>query len=248
MFHLQAWTASLDQSTLAGVTALADPAVYTSGFDIAVPDQLPYIGLAYGLGPNITLASLVSPTLRQMFTHRIAPLDVAALPSNVYPIEDFSDAPLALTPDEFLDAYGAESGAGATRMTIAAWLCDGPFRPVTGDIRTVRATASFTDVANVWTAGNIVFDEALPRGTYSVVGMRAESTNLQLARLVFRGFPWRPGVVGRASVGQPEYQLFRYGTMGEFGQFEHNVPPMIEVLANGADTATVLYLDVIKVA
>jgi len=67
------------------------------------------------------------------------------------------------------------------------------------------------------------------------------------ARLVFPGYSWRPGVIGRTSASQPDIEIFRYGKFGVFGEFDHNRPPTVDFFSSSADTSETVYLDLVKV-
>src|SRR5207247_1836789 len=99
-----------------------------------------------------------------------------------------------------------------------------------GAIYTIRATAAVALAASTWVNGALTFSQALPYGTYQVVGMRARGANLAAARLVFVGQPFRPGVAGVNALGNVDPFHFRYGNMGVFGQFDSTVPPTVDCL------------------
>jgi hypothetical protein len=128
------------------------------------------------------------------------------------------------------------------------WLCDAALAQVTGEIFTVKASTSVTLSANQWTNAAITFAQTLPRGRYQVVGMRAKSTGLVAARLVFPGYAWRPGCLGSAAYNNVERPEFRQGRMGVWGEFDHNVPPTVDFLSISADSNPEVWLDLIKIA
>jgi hypothetical protein len=248
-FGLVAWSQSVDTSgVLTPVAALADQSVRVNGNDIIVPTGLQNLIAAYGLGPSITRGQLASPSLRRYLNPEIAPLDVNTLPTPPIGLMQLWDNPILLDAEEALDANFAESGAGAARGTIGAWLADGPIEQVTGDIRTVRVTATTTLIANAWTNAALTFDQTLPAGTYQCVGARFFSTNGQLFRLVFVAGEFRPGGIMMQNASQDDPDVFRYGKMGVWGEFKHNTPPTVDFLANGADTAETGVLDLVKIS
>ena len=134
-----------------------------------------------------------------------------------------------------------------------AWFADGIVAPAAGPVFTIRATGATALAASTWVNVPITFSENLPRGRYQVVGLRAQSTNMVAARLVFVGTgsqgPWRPGVMGTNTDRHLEHPAFRYGPppdLGLFGEFEDTDTPSIDCLANAADAAEVFYLDLIQ--
>lgn len=248
MWAIVGYTESQDSATLVNVAALADQSVRVNGDDIIIPRGLNFLLGAYALGPNVTRAQLLSPSLRRVFNQEIGPIDVAALPTSPVPFNLFAPNILELDEDEALNAQAAEDAAGASRATVLVLLGDGPIEPVTGDLHTVRVTGATTLVANAWTNGALTFDQTLPAGRYQLVGARMRSTNLQAFRFVFIGGTWRPGSIGNALVSDLDIPGQRGGGWGVWGEFEHNTPPTVDFLANGADTAEAGELDLIKVA
>jgi hypothetical protein len=65
------------------------------------------------------------------------------------------------------------------------------------------------------------------------------------ARFVFVGGTYRPGLIGFASSGVQDYDKFRGGNLGIWGEFRHNAPPTVDFLANAGDTAETLELDLV---
>jgi hypothetical protein len=243
--HLAGWTQSQDSAVLVPVTGLADQSILVQGNDLIVPDDLPLIVGLYALGPNLTRAQVTSPSIRRLWTQEIFKLDLSATPTDQLLYNDHSDNPIVLDTDEFLDANMAESAAGASRGTILVWLADLPPQPATGDIRSIRFTSTTAVVANLWSNIPIAFNDSLPAGQYSVVGCMVQSTNMQAFRIVPRGANYRPGFIGVPAKSQREHPLSRFGQMGEWCTFSHNVPPSLDILANGADAAFEGVMDLI---
>jgi len=254
MFTLVGWSQSIDSAVLAAITAIPDPHVRVQGNDVIVPGAQPnspplnaLVG-AFGIGVNITRLQMQSPSLRRILFNEIAPVSIGILPPTVPAWNDMRFAPPILDPEEALDAFIAESGAGATRNSAFAWLADQPIEPVKGDIRTVRVTATTTLTAFQWSNAQLTFDQSLPAGRYQIVGGRMESAGLLAWRCVIVGGLWRPGAIGYATAGLVEPSAFRQGNMGVWGEFNHNTPPTIDYLSGSADTAEAGELDLIKVA
>jgi len=248
MLTTVAFSEAQDSAVLANVAALADQHVRVSGDDIIVPRAVPNIVGVYFLGLNFTLGQVASPSLRRRVNLDIEPGDRLALPlATTKSYLDYSRSPIPLDPEEALNALAAEDGVGAIRTTAGIWLADGPLSPITGDIVTVRATSATALVANVWSNVALTFTQTLPAGRWQVVGFRAQSANMQLARLVFVDGAWRPGVIGTNADNDSDVPIFRRGGVGSFGEFSHNTPPTVDCLANAADATQVFHLDLIKV-
>ncbi len=248
MFTLIAWSESQDSAVLVNTAALADPHVRVSGDDIIVPRGMNRLIGLHAHGVNITLAQLQSPSLRRFVQYQIHPVDVAAEPGSPATALWLADQDVMLDEDEVLNALMAEDAAGASRVTICAWLGDAAPRPVGGDLRTVRATSATAAVANAWTNVAIAFDQALPAGRYAVVGAAMVAANGELFRFVFPGYAWRPGGLGSDVNGDVPAPGQRNGGWGVWGEFDHNTPPTVDILCNAADASQVFYLDLLKTA
>jgi hypothetical protein len=249
MFHTVAWEESIDPgNALVTITAVPDAAIFTSGDDVRVPRQLPFlIGAACMVNDaSLSRAQLQAPSLRSFANLDIEPVvngltfgeqaEVLFHPSN----------PIPLDADESLNAAFLSDPAAAVIHRMVAWLADGPQQPVNGEIFSVRATSSITLAAATWVAGELAFTQTLPVGNYRIVGWRARSTNGVAARLNFRGGSFRPGVPCVNAIGEEDLPVFRYGRCGVFGEFHTNTPPQVEVLGV-TDTAQVHIFDLIRV-
>lgn len=247
MFHTCAYTAS----NAAGATN-ADTAALFDGWATIQNNHFIFqqnyrLLLAYANGASITDARLNTPHYRAVGFPHIWPPDVAALPTSLPAIGDWS-SPYITIPQ--LDEVAAElsNSAGAPEREFALlWLGDGNMSIPQGDIYPLRFTATITAVANTWTRGNITFESSLPSGTYSVVGMDVFGTTLVACRIRFQQYQMLPGCLGRAGQSTKPSQLFRQGNMGEWGRFQNTAQPSIEVLCTAADTAQTGVMDVIKV-
>lgn len=246
-FSLVGWSESQDSATLIIHAALDDQHITIDGDDILVPNFASNLMGYYAIGADLTQAQLSSPSLRAKNLIDIAPFDATAEPEEPSAVHIFPDRAVALVSGEGLRFLAAEDGAGAARQTGFAWLMDQIDAAPGGEVRTVRAQATQTLVANVWTLGTITFDQQLEAGRYAIIGFRAEAAGLVAARLVIPGSAFRPGVVGYDAVNDTENQMFRRGMLGNWGEFEHTFPPQVEFLSVSADTTEVLYLDLVKV-
>ena len=244
-FTTIAFDENQDSATLVNIAALADQHIRVSGDDITVPALNEIVGL-YAVGPSITQVRIDSPSLRILGNIDLEPVDLAAEPVAPPAFHDLRASPRSLDVSESLNALGSEGGA-TTRITVGVWLADRAIQRHVGQFFTVRCTNASTLAANAWTNGELTFSQGLPAGRYRVVGMRAQSAGLQLARLVFIGGAWRPGCIGHDADGDIEEPSFRYGRFGIWGEFEHDTPPSVDFLSNSADTAQVVHLDLEKV-
>jgi hypothetical protein len=231
-------------AALTALAAVPDPHVRVVGNDIIVPGDFKFYWGGTGIGPTMTRAQMSSPSLRRTFLPEIAPIDIgAALPASPRKIILRDDDPLPLDTGEALDAF--ITNTASDRETVLAFLGPGPSKIDTRPSYTMRVTATPTAVAGAWTNGSITFDQALPAGNYDLVGARFRSTNLIAFRFVFVSGTYRPGAIGYASTTSLDYDKFRDGNLGIWGQFKHNTPPTVDFLANAADASFTGELDLV---
>lgn len=245
-FTLVAYSAAAAgiNASLAALPAVADPHVRVVTNDIYVPVDLSSLWGATGIGPTMTRAQLSAPSLRRIFLPEVAPLDVgAALPASPRKVFLYEDSPLKLDGGEALDAL--ITNTASDRETVLVWLGPGPAKLDTRPFYTLRVTAATTLVAGAWTNAAITFDQTLPAGRYDIVGARFRSTNLIAFRFVFVGGTYRPGAIGYAATTSLDYDKFRSGNLGIWGNFAHNAPPTVDFLANAGDTAETGELDLV---
>jgi len=261
---LTAVQASYDEHLSREVKALVVPAV----------NRLVGVIAFHGTGTlagSVTGVRLESPSLRRVF-----PLDIpighptvlgahthtenldAAYTQNAVTApaeaqkpggEFFPSCPLPLDVNEHLEALMTNGALDGARGLIGVWLSDGAIAPVTGEIRTTKATTSFTPVANEWSSSELAFSTTLPTGKYRVVGAKVVAGNTAgLFRLVFVGGVWRPGGILSQSFMEKECFWFRRGQFGAWGEFDQITPPKIEVMEITSVANPDVYLDLIKIA
>lgn len=247
MFTLVTFHETQPPGTLVNVAGLTDPHVRVAADDIYVPDALPFLLAFMVVGDAyITQARLESPSLRRLANVDVCPIDLAPEPSSPPLLNSCLKNPKALEGSEGLNLKA--TGSQAFRTFGLVWLGDGPITPVTGEIFTVKATASATLTAYAWSNAAITFEQTLPRGRYQIVGMKAKSAGLVAARLVIPGYAWRPGCLGCDAYSDVERQEFRRGEFGAWGEFDHDLPPTVDFLSVSADTAEEIWFDLIKIA
>lgn len=248
MFHTCVWSASVDQAALLAIAALADPVLTVSGNNIQVPTATPYLGFVSGIGVNLTRAQLQSPSLRRMFNFEVRPICRSANPLSPMPYVDFMDHAIPLDPGEQLQAWTAEDGAGATRMSVIANLVDKDITPEATPFFTMRATAAATLAAFAWTNAAITLDQILPVGQYAIIGARAESAGLNAFRFVFQNQTPRPGGIGNLSESTLHIPNQRGGGWGVWGTFDNWTIPTVDFFSSTADVAETLAIDLVKIS
>jgi len=260
-FTLVAFSKSTANTTLLPISVVPDDHVTYSGNDLTVP-ELNRVIMALAIGQGLTRAQLESPSLRRIFQPDIFPLHpYADLPnaqavneggSSTYTVPaglgfmDIHDTPFILEPTEILNAK-VQNGSTAYQATVFLWLADDIPKPVKGNIFTIKATASITGSAYAWKSGPLSFEQSLPAGRYAVVGMAYKGAGALAGRLIFTGYPWRPGCLGVKTSEANRPIIFRYGNLGIWGEFEHNQPPKLEVMVTGSESSQEVWLDLIQI-
>ena len=254
MMHLAAYYESVDPAGVyTPLAAVQDPSINTNGDNIRISSAIPAIFGVAGLtaAAGVISAQLRSPSLRtlnNMFVRPLAPALVFADPPEVMMMPRNARG---MVPAEDLQFWTQSTpAAGAEDHYGLVWMSDGVLPTVNGEIFTVGAVAASALSLGVWVNSNITFDQALPSGSYQVVGMRVEGANLVASRLVFPGGgdnTFRPGVPGSTSAAILDAQYMRFGQLGVYGTFNQDNPPTLDCLGV-TDTAQTVLLDLIKIA
>ncbi len=251
MFHLALFDASVSSAAAnQQIAAVADPLLAPAGTNgLLVNSVVPKIMRIAGVSNLLMRAALTSGSLRdfaQFFD--IAPVNVGTIIASPARRLDFTDAPIDLSANEEIDAFITNSGAGATRSTVAVWFCDGQVRPVKGRFFSMHWTVTQTMVANAWTGFTPVLDNGLPSGTFAVVGSRCKGVSGMFHRFIPRGnSAVRPGTFSTQGDGDFQDAADRYGNLGEWFRFSNTNMPQIEAFCRAADTVAEGFIDLIKV-
>lgn len=251
MHHVIAWSEGIVAAgTLQPIAAVPDDQVFTEGDDFRVPEGYQNLLAAFAQGTGTTRARIVAPSLRSFINQELDPKILGAnYGSGVFSTaEPWFYNPLPLAVGEAINFESDGGAVGPEDVSCIALLGSGPLQPVTGDIRTVRATAAIAGTRQVWSAGNMTFSEDLPAGRYAIVGARCEMDDPGAFRFIPREGGMRPGALAELNGSQNQNRLFRRGAMGVWCEFDVNQPPRLEVLAIGAASAAqVVYLDLLRV-
>ncbi len=246
MFHVAAYTASLGNVTNSDTAALTDDILAISNGHF-LPQQDMNLAFAFGAGPNTDRIRIVSPTNRQITLPFIRPINVAALPATDPNVGDYRENPFRVRGLEELAIETTTNAIGPSRITVLLGLWDRPEPQPPGDVFTFRGTSTTAAVANTWTTIVTTFADILPAGNYVVTGMEVQSTNAIAARLILENQVWRPGSVSISALGNRTHAMFYKGGLGSWGRFRSTRLPIVQVLANAADAAHEIYLDIIRV-
>jgi len=248
-FTIVAFSESIDAGgALTNVAGVTDDTHRVSGDFIYVGSLNNIIGVVAFTGSTGSRAQLQAPSLRRNVLLDISPVVQGLAGADQDQIHLFPASPLPLATNEGLEALSLADPAAAEQVSVVVFLYDGAIAPVSGEIYTVRATASITASTGDWVSGNLTFGQTLPVGRYQLVGARVEGANLVAARFIFVGEVQRAGVIPVADAADREHPLFRKGGLGVWGEFDSTTPPSLEILASGSNTSQVVYLDLIKIA
>jgi len=250
MLHTVGYEQTVSNAAPTAITPIPDPTVAVIGNDIRVPGALPNIAGVIGMinSAAATLrAQIVTPSLRAVLPLDVSPIVNGLIQGTGYPrMLRLWSSPVPLIGLEPMDLLIQNAAAVLNRGFV--WLCDGPVKPTTGKIYSVRWTATASLVTASWVnSGAITFASTLPTGHYQVVGMRSWSANQVAARIFFVGYPWRPGVPAGSAEDNTEDPFFRFGNLGVWGEFDNTVPPTIDFMGI-TDTAEAGQFDLIKVS
>jgi len=144
--------------------------------------------------------------------------------------------------------------AGAVMDLLGLYVSKGTAETITTEVPAtlpagamiVRATSTFTHVADSVAEGTIVFDDFVPirDKVYKIIGMAADSATGLGTRLRFLEGPNVndcPGVPTADTSTGLEYQMF----YGDFGSFKGQTPPRCQTVAVAADAVTNLHFVIV---
>lgn len=198
---------------------------------------------------NLTAARINAPSLRSFILPQIYPGNVGATVASPVEVADWGTNGPVIQANEELAIETSNNAGAAVVASAVLFLTDGNDPNPAGPYSTLVATAAVTLVAGQWVFSQLVFDQVLPTGEYTVVGMRASCPNGLAARLVFPGqTQWRPGcVTDNAYSGKQIRTPWTTGLAGVYGKFRNTAQPGVEVLGlvAGAQTLT-CFLDLMK--
>jgi len=250
MWTLAAFSESIDPAgSLANITAVTDDHLTTSGDYIYVGALNNLIGFyVVADGTAAVNAQLQSPSLRDVVLLDISGVMVGTDAVDNGIVHLFPESPIALETGEGLEALINSNPSAAAQQSVVVFLSDGAVTPVTGEIHTIRGTATITGSAGSWVSGAITWGQTLPVGRYQVVGARVETSSAVAARFIPIGAANRPGLPTVADDDDHLNPVFRRGGLGVWFEFDSNTPPMLELLTGSSSSAQTVYLDIIKVA
>jgi hypothetical protein len=252
------WTIAYKEVSGAAVTDVAVPLVsdqtipVDSNSNPLFPIQM-YTAWIWAGGATTTRVRLAAPSYRGILRPYVRPIEQAANPSSRPLISEWYRHPLTIRPTEPYIVLLTNGAAETDYVILTA--TDGNYNVPQGDLYTSRFTTTFTPTANAWSISNTpVPDDVLPPGRYSIQGMDMFAAGGVAARLAFPGAVGigalpniRPGILVPTANGGFNSRWYRWGQLGEFGQFESIAQPLAEVLFTAATANPEFYLDLVQV-
>ena len=242
MFHLVAYSTSFNAATETEISAIADGIMAVQNNHI-IPQSDRYLIWAMGVGLNMQRLRLVSPTLRQVTTPFIRPIEELATPGNLFHFMRMSRVPLLLKGLEEISLFATQDSGGAERENGLLALSRGIVQPADNQqVFCMRGTSVTASVANAWTQIAVTWQDTLPVGKYECVGLECIGATELAARLIFEDQVDRPGCPGTSDEDTASWPAFQDGTFGVWGRFDSNRMPNVEVLNTAAVSAHTVFL------
>jgi hypothetical protein len=239
-WHTCVYTASNGAAaTNADTPALADSGVaYITNNHFLFQDRMTLVA-AYASGAALSRARLDSNNVRYYGNPYVRPINQAALPGTNPNVMILWDNPFVLPPREEIAAQLSNTAGAPEREYLAMWLMLAYQPAPSGPFWAIRFTGTTAVVANTWSIEPYVLETGLASGTYNMVDLDCQSTNLVLARMFFDRQFYRPGVLGFNTLGNRAVDIWRPGILGVMNEnpFVNDRLPALELLANAADAA-----------
>jgi hypothetical protein len=246
MFHLIAYRSVVPVGTsLSYITPVADSQVRVEGNNVIVPPGMNHLLAVYAASGYLAQARLETPSLRRTMLLEVVPVYTGEYVGTSDHVNRFIDAPLTLDESEPMRFLAKHTNTGSETAVGLVWLGDGPISPVVSEYFVARAIGQEVAGDGDWENVSITFDQTLPAGKYAVIGARLELTVGIAFRLSFVGQSWRPGWLIDRDIAGVASRDARGGRLGVWGEFPHDQPPTVDVLASAGGTP-VVYLDLVK--
>ncbi len=246
-FTLVGWEESITPAgALTNITSLTDDHITETGDIIQVPSDLTKIGLAVAYMLLNDRAQIRAPSMQEQVNLELTALELAAEPGSPQLIDNYFPQGIDLEAGEQVEAL-IQAASGSVPGVILMWLFSTIDAIPPGKRFTIRFTAATAAVAYTWGSRGITLSERLRAGRYAVIGAKVMSDTMIAFRLIFTGQSNRPGALGVDAVDDIQAPVFRDGSLGVWGTFEHNELPRLEVLCVTTDSAFTGFLDLIKI-
>jgi hypothetical protein len=244
------------------IPAVIDQIVTQSPNGNYILQQDMIVRAAYFRDAGATGARLNTPDYRRVSIPNIHPVQRAAGVTTLPNIQRYIPATIKIPKIDELIFEGSNNGAGGVQAVAGLWISppgDNVNIP-TGDVYKLHGQATSLGVTAGWELAQLVLDEILPNGSYTVIGLDATAVgsagSAEFLRLAWTGGSavgggplWRPGVLVQPSFADQNWPFWQSGAWGTLGTFSSTAQPNVEVFsAPGTPLTYDIYLDVIKTA
>lgn len=245
-FHLAAYNLAIGAVADTDVPAVVDDILTIQNNHFVLSKPLNLISAWVG-SPTLSRAKIASPSMRQIVSPYVRPINVAALPANNPNVWLLHHNPFTINWGEEIQVLGTAAPGTTERFTALIWLAEQIQPQTMGNMIPLRFTSTTAAVAFSWTTITLTFADTLPSGVYSMVQSECQSTNAVAHRWIISNQLYRPGHLSFAALGSRLPNAIGMGQLGQMGTFRSNDLPRLQVLANVADAAHEGYLWVQRV-
>jgi len=247
MHHTCAYGATVATVAETDIAALADGVLTIQNGHFIPPRSMNLLYIAY-CALLVTKARISTPTLNAVTSPYIRDVSLAVDFGNPQIVDDLSADPIMLNALEEIAILAVNSAATSGLSLSILGLDYGRQPQPAGNVYTIRGTATATLVINAWTQlGTITWQNSLPTGVYAVIGAEAFSAGGKAYRMTIENQVPRPGGLSTILETNRTHPLFRMGNLGEWGRFHSYLMPTFEMISASADTAEVVYMDIVRV-
>lgn len=247
MHHIVAFEEDVGQAANTEMDLIQDQIVNGDSGQAFFQQDMRCVGI-YASSATMTRARITSPKLRQVYIPYVFPFNLALLPVNDPNVMDLRNNPMELRGLERFVPEATSGIACGTERAYVVMVCQSVSNVApSGEMFTLRATGGTTLAQGVWGDVPLTFDQQIARGRYAIVGGHCQGATIVAWRLILENQVERPGGLGQASLGSRTHKMFMNGGLGSWGEFFSTGLPRLQCLANAADTAQALFLQVVRV-
>jgi len=247
MFHTFAYTRDGDSTVGAELSAIQDN-VLTITNDKILPATNLNLQWAGACCISMVSMRLNSPTLRQVSPPYLTEVIDASTPgANDYLVTDYRANPLEFRALEEISVQGTHDNVSDRRSFCILTVTERQTPSPVGQPWAMRGTATTTLVANEWTSVAMTWEDSVPNGTYSVVGLKAQGATAVAARLIFNDQVFRPGAMAVTAINSDIDPIMVKGNQGNWGNFTTTTMPTVQYLSHSADTSQEVILEFVRI-
>jgi hypothetical protein len=205
-------------------------------------------------------ARLNTPDYRRISIPHINPVQRQAGTTNLPAVQRFQPGTIKIPKIDEVILEGSNDGAGGIAAVGGLWISPmgDSLNIPSGDSYKLHGQATSVGVAAQWELCQLVLDENIPNGVYTVIGLDVTAVgaagSAEFARLAWTGGNqpgggqlWRPGVLVANTFANQNWQFWQNGGWGTLGSFTSTSQPNLEVFSVPGTTLTYdVFMDVIK--